>query len=120
MVELLGSTSAAVRGLGYVVRAPGELVGRTGTRHGFDLVFAQGKSKGVVRVFDKYAMLDDRSLMEFFLAVFDVSPQAAILLAVPKASEIAKEVAGRHGVVIVEGRDAQTILSGLKAALGSR
>ncbi|MEM2393745.1 MAG: hypothetical protein QXW82_02325 [Candidatus Bathyarchaeia archaeon] len=102
---------------GFEVEAPAFLKGRSGANHMFDLAVYQKGKKGVT-VIDLAAatgdVVSEQPVIALFAKIYDVSPESAYLVAIPKLSENGNRMAQLYNIKIIEGRDAKEITHALK------
>ncbi|MCS7114034.1 MAG: hypothetical protein RMJ15_00130 [Nitrososphaerota archaeon] len=102
---------------GFEVEAPAFLKGRSGANHMFDLAVYQKEKKGVT-VIDLAASTEDvvseQPVIALFAKIYDVSPESALLVAIPKLSENGNRMAQLYNIKVVEGKDAKEITQALK------
>ncbi len=104
--------------LGFEVESPGFLNGRSGTRHMFDLTAVSARKKQSTTVIDLATSTDDavseQSVISMFAKIFDVSPDKACLVAIPKMSENGRKLASLYKIELVEAKDQNTAIEALK------
>jgi transcription elongation factor Elf1 len=102
---------------GFEVEAPAFLKGRSGAKHMFDIAAHQEGKKGVT-VMDLAASTEDvvpeQPVIALFAKIYDVSPESAYLIAIPKLSENGNKMAELYNIKVIEGRDAKEITRALK------
>ena len=107
--------------LGFKVESPGFLNGKSGTRHMFDLTaVSTGKKKNTTAI-DLVNSTDDavseQSVISMFAKIFDVTPDKACLVAIPKMSENGRKLASLYKIDLVEAKDQNTVIEALKACI---
>ncbi len=84
--------------------APAAIVGKSGVKHEFEfaLVPESGKPKVVIDTELSVKEVDEMKVLKFYVKVFDVSPEKAVLCVTPKLSERAATLAKEYGIIVVE------------------
>ncbi len=108
---------------GYKIESPASLSGKSGAKHSFDIAaFKDGHAKRTV-VVDLAQSTDsavsEQPVIALFAKMFDVSPEKAFLVAIPRLSENAKKMAELYNIQAVEARNETEALVILKAKLGA-
>ena len=107
--------------LGFEVESPGFLNGKSGTRHMFDLtaVSAGGKQNTTVIDFATSSedVVSEQSVISMFAKIFDVTPDLACLIAIPKMSENGRKLASLYKIQLVEGKNQDSAIEALKACV---
>ena len=102
--------------LGYSVKSPGYLTGKSGTIHKFDLTATDEKSNSVTAI--DLAMTDDvvseQCVISMFAKIFDTTPAKACLVAIPQMSENGKNLAKLYKIDLVEAKDKSKALKALR------
>ncbi|MEM2815701.1 MAG: hypothetical protein QW056_00410 [Candidatus Bathyarchaeia archaeon] len=110
-----------LKGVGFEVEAPAFLRGRSGANHMFDLVATMGAEKKCLMVMDvatsPEGLVPEQPIIALFAKVFDVSPDIAYLIAIPKLNENGKKMAELYKINIIEAKDAKEITTVLKEKL---
>ena len=108
---------------GLTARAPGSLKGKSGTKHSFDIVAqigeaeAPGKSIVVDLATATGDVVSEQPVISMFAKVFDVSPERAYLIAVPRLNENAKRMAELYNIRTIEAQNPKEATKILKASL---
>jgi transcription elongation factor Elf1 len=107
--------------LGFAVESPGFLNGKSGTRHMFDLTAVSAGKKHNTTVIDFATSSDDavseQSVISMFAKIFDVTPDQACLIAIPKMSENGRKLASLYKIQLVEAKNQNSALEALKACV---
>lgn len=93
---------------GFTVEMRGSIKGRSGASHTFDvIVYRSGKRKPIVIDLAKSTddTVSEQPIIALFAKIFDVSPLASYLIAIPKLSENGKRMAKLYKIGIVEAED---------------
>lgn len=103
---------------GFKVESPAFLRGKSGANHMFDIAaFSKTRTKKVT-VMDvataRENMISEQPIIALFAKIYDVSPESAYLIAIPKLSDNAKKMAELYNIKVIEGRDAKEITKVLK------
>ncbi len=104
---------------GFKVETPGFLKGKSGANHLFDVTaFRKEEGKEVI-VIDVATAIEDevteQPVIALFAKIYDVSPDHACLIAVPKINENGKRMAKLYNISLVETEDQNEAINGLKA-----
>jgi transcription elongation factor Elf1 len=105
---------------GFQVETPAFLKGKSGANHMFDIAAYKGEKKGVT-VMDLATSNEDivpeQPVIALFAKIYDVSPDSAYLIAIPKLSENGKKMAELYNIKVVEAKDAKEITKMLREKL---
>ncbi len=84
--------------------APAAITGKSGVKHefAFALVPGSGKPKVVIDTELSVKEVDEMKVLKFYVKVFDVSPEKAVLCVTPKLGERAATLAKEYGIVVIE------------------
>ncbi|MEM1565795.1 MAG: hypothetical protein QW510_01730 [Candidatus Bathyarchaeia archaeon] len=109
---------------GFEVEAPAFIKGKSGANHMFDIAAYKGGKTGKVTVMD-VAIATENAVIEqpviaLFAKMYDVSPEHAFLVAIPKLSENAKKMAELYNIKVIEAKDAKEVMKALKDKLGKK
>ena len=103
---------------GFEVEAPSFLKGKSGANHVFDVVARKGDGAKKLTVVDvatsPESAVSEQPVIALFAKIFDVSPDHAYLIAVPRISENAKKMAELYNIQIIEGVDQKEALKTLR------
>lgn len=109
---------------GLEVESPAFLKGKSGANHMFDIV---AKSRGAhkrVSVIDLTSSSEDmvyeQPVIALFAKIFDVSPDSAYLIAIPRMSDNGKKMADLYNIQVVEARNQREALKALKEKMNRR
>lgn len=110
-------------GQGLKVESPAFVVGKSGAKHSFDIVAQKGSGSRKALVIDvataTEGVVSEQPIIALFAKIFDVSPEKAYLIAVPRLSENAKKMAELYSIRIVEAENQNEAVKTLKATLKS-
>jgi len=106
---------------GFEVEGPAFLKGKSGANHMFDIV-AKGKDAArKVTVLDlatsSEEVVSEQSVIALFAKIFDVSPDRAYLVAIPKMSDNGKKMAESYNIRIIEAKNQKEAIKTLKDRL---
>jgi transcription elongation factor Elf1 len=109
---------------GFEVEAPAFIKGKSGANHMFDIAAYKGGKTEKVTVMD-VAISTENAVMEqpviaLFAKMFDVSPEHAFLVAIPKLSENARKMAELYNIKVIEAKDAKEVMKALKEKLAKK
>lgn len=106
---------------GFEVEAPAFLKGKSGANHMFDIAAYMKETARKVTVMDVATATEDavseQPVIALFAKIYDVAPDSAILIAIPKLGDNAKKMADLYKIKVVEGNDVKGITNALKEKL---
>ena len=105
----------------YQVEIQGCLKGTSGAKHMFDIIAVSKVNPNKRVVFD-FAVSDEGAVNEqpiiaMFAKIYDVSPEKAIVIAIPKINENAKKLASLYKIDLIEANESSKILETLKTVI---
>jgi len=106
---------------GFKVESPGFLKGKSGTSHMFDVTASRGGKGQNITVIDLAAStgkaVPEQTVIAMFAKVYDISPDRACLVAIPKMSKDGKRLAELYKIKLIEAKDYKEAIKGLKASI---
>jgi hypothetical protein len=89
---------------GVRAHAPAAIVGKSGVKHefAFALMPDSGKTKIVVDTELSVKEVDEMKVLKFYVKVFDVGPEKAVLCVCPRLGERAATLARDYGITVLE------------------
>jgi hypothetical protein len=106
---------------GFDVESPAFLKGKSGANHMFDIGAFKGEITRKTIVIDLATSVDDtvseQPVIALFAKTFDVSPDAAYLIAIPKMGENGKRMAELYSIQIIEAKNQKEAIKALKERL---
>jgi len=105
---------------GFKVETPGVLKGKSGASHIFDVTAFKKSEKKDMAVIDVATATDEvteQPVIALFAKIYDVAPESAYLIAIPKINENGKKMAGLYNIRLVEAKNPNEALSGLTTFL---
>jgi len=108
---------------GFTVRGPAPLKGKSGALHSFDIVASRGDGdnpQGIIVVdlaTSTGAVVSEQNVIALFAKVFDVSPEKAYLIAIPKLNENGKRMAELYNISTIEAENLKEATNALKESL---
>ncbi|MEM3579949.1 MAG: hypothetical protein QXH40_04590 [Candidatus Bathyarchaeia archaeon] len=109
---------------GFEVEAPAFLKGRSGANHMFDIAAYRKEITKKVTVMDVATATEDvvseQPVIALFAKIYDVAPDAAFLIAIPKLNDNAKKMAELYNIKVIEARDSKEVMKALKDKLGKK
>lgn len=109
---------------GFEVESPAFLKGKSGANHMFDMAAYRGDKTRKVTVIDLASStknaVTEQPVIALFAKIFDVSPDNAYLIAIPKMSENAKKMAELYNIKIVEAKNQKEAIKALEDKLLKR
>jgi transcription elongation factor Elf1 len=106
---------------GFEVESPGFLKGKSGTNHMFDLTASRdGKSQKVTAI-DLAAstgdVVSEQVVIAMFAKVYDVVPDRACLVAIPKMSKDGSKLAELYKIKVIEAKNQEEAINALKESI---
>ncbi|MCW4046034.1 MAG: hypothetical protein NWE99_00515 [Candidatus Bathyarchaeota archaeon] len=105
---------------GLTVESPALLKGKSGANHSFDIVACKGdKTKVIVLdlAMSTENIVSEQPVIALFAKIFDVSPERAFLIAVPKLNENGKKMAELYHIQAIEAENQDAAIASLKQKL---
>ena len=106
---------------GFEVESPGFLKGKSGASHMFDITASPVGVKRNITVIDLATSTDDvvseQPVIAMFAKIYDVSPDRACLVAIPKMGENGKKLASLYKIELIEAKDQKEVTKALEACL---
>ena len=98
------SMAGALNRRGIRAQAPAAIVGKSGVKHeiAIALVPDSGKAKIVVDTELSVKDVDEMKVLKFYVKVFDVGPEKAVLCVSPRLGERAATLAKEYGITVLE------------------
>lgn len=108
---------------GFKVEGPAFLKGKSGANHMFDIVARSEGAVSKVTVIDLATSAEDavseQPVIALFAKIFDVSPDSAYLIAIPKMSDNGKKMAELYNIQIIGARNQKEAVKALKERINS-
>jgi len=106
---------------GFEVESPSFLKGKSGANHRFDIVASRKGIRRDVTAIDLATSTDDmvseQSVIAMFAKVYDVTPDRACLIAIPKMNENGKKLAVLYKIELIEAKDQNEAIKALQACI---
>jgi len=106
---------------GFQVESPGFLKGKSGASHMFDVAASKGAISQYVIVVDLAMSPEDvvseQSIIAMFAKVYDVMPDKAYLIAIPRMSENGRKLADLYKIELIEVKDQKEAMKALESSL---
>jgi len=103
--------------IGLEVEGPAFLKGKSGANHMFDVVAKTKDTARKVTVIDlatsSEGVVSEQPVIALFAKIFDVSPNHAYLVAIPRMNDNAKKMAELYNIQVVEARDQKEAIKSL-------
>jgi len=103
---------------GFEVETPAFLKGKSGANHMFDIAAYKGDITRKVLVIDlstsTEGIVSEQPVIALFAKTFDVSPDSAYLIAIPKMGENGKKMAELYNIQIIEAKNREEAIKTLK------
>ncbi len=98
---------------GFEVESPAFLRGKSGANHMFDIAAYKGDVKRKVTVIDlatsRENAVPEQRVIALFAKMFDVSPDQAYLIAMPKMNENGRKMAELYNINLVEAKNQKEV-----------
>lgn len=106
--------------LGVNARAPATIPGKSGVSHifAFAVIGTSNRPKVVVDTELSVKEVDEMRVLKFYVKVYDVSPEKAILCVCPTLSERGRTLAKEYGVSVLESEVPKKLVSMAAEAVG--
>ncbi|MBX5326401.1 MAG: hypothetical protein ACQXXH_00625 [Candidatus Bathyarchaeia archaeon] len=101
---------------GFKVETPGFLKGKSGASHIFDITAFKKSTEKDLMVIDVATAAEEvteQPVIALFAKIYDVAPENAYLIAIPKINENGKKMAGLYNIKLVEAKNQNEALDGL-------
>lgn len=109
---------------GFDVESPGFLTGQSGANHMFDLTASCDGDTQNVTVFDLATSADDivseQPIIAMFAKIFDVTPDRACLIAIPKINSNGKKLAALYKIDLIEAKDQYEVIKALETCISHK
>jgi len=109
---------------GFTVESPGFLKGKSGASHMFDVAASSGDITRNIIVIDLASSTDEsvseQSIIAMFAKVYDVSPDKACLIAIPKMSESGRKLAELYNIQLIEAKDQKEAIKALETCVAAK
>lgn len=106
---------------GFIVESPGFLKGKSGASHMFDVSAFKHDLRTNVVVIDLVTTTEDavseQSIIAMFAKVYDVSPERAFLIAIPRMNENGRKLAELYKIELIEANNQKEALRALEASM---
>jgi Thaumarchaeal output domain 1 len=108
---------------GFTVMSPASLKGKSGANHSFDIIAHKGDvddPQGMIVVdlaTSTGDVVSEQPVIALFAKVFDVSPEKAYLIAIPKLNENGKRMAELYNIHTIEVENPKEATNALKESL---
>jgi len=103
---------------GFTVESPGFLKGKSGATHMFDVTASEGGTARHVIVIDLATSAEDvvseQSIIAMFAKVYDVTPEKACLIVIPKMSENGRKLADLYKIELIEAKNQKEAIRALQ------
>ena len=104
---------------GFEVETPGFLKGKSGASHMFDITaFKKGEAKNVTVIDLATSAENDVSeqpVIAMFAKIYDVSPETACLIAIPKIADNGRKMAKLYNITLVEAKNPKEAVRALES-----
>jgi len=108
---------------GFTVESPSFLKGKSGASHMFDIAASRGDITRNVVVIDLATSVDEpvseQSIIAMFAKVYDVAPDKACLIAIPKMSDSGRKLADLYNIQLIEAKDQKEAIKALEACVAT-
>ncbi len=102
--------------LNFKVETPGFLKGKSGASHMFDITAFRKDSEDitVIDLATSDNSVPEQPVIAMFAKIYDVSPDKACLIAIPKISENGKKMAKLYNITLIEAKNPKEAVIALK------
>ncbi len=118
-VFLIGPMRDFLQSREFEVESPGFMKGKSGTNHTFDIRAWKREKPQDNTVIDlattSASAVSEQPVIAMFAKVFDVNPDKACLIAVPRMCEGGKKLAALYKIKLIEAKSQKGVLAALKA-----
>jgi transcription elongation factor Elf1 len=118
---LVGPIREFLQSRGFTVESPSFLKGKSGTSHMFDITASREGMTQSVLVIDiatsKDELVSEQSIIAMFAKVYDVAPDKAFLIAIPKMSGNGGKLAELYNIKLVEAKNQNEAIKALEACM---
>jgi hypothetical protein len=109
---------------GFEVESPSFLKGKSGANHVFDIVAHKGQAGQKVTVIDlatsDESTVSEQPVIALFAKIFDVSPDNAYLIAIPRMNENGKKMAELYNIQVIEAKNQRDATKALRERMFKR
>ncbi|MEM2994509.1 MAG: hypothetical protein QXI91_00620 [Candidatus Bathyarchaeia archaeon] len=106
---------------GFTVESNAFLKGKSGANHMFHIIAYKGEAKRKVIVIDLAVSMEnavtEQPVIALFAKIFDVSPESAYLIAIPKINENGLKMAELYNITVVEAKNQKEVIKALKSKM---
>jgi len=103
---------------GFTVESPSFLKGKSGASHMFDIAATRGDITRNVIVIDLATtaeeVVSEQSIIAMFAKVYDVAPDKACLIVIPKMAESGQKLAELYNIQLIEAKDQHDAIKALE------
>ena len=103
---------------GFEVASPAFLKGKSGANHMFDVAASKGKTGENMTVVDLASspenVVSEQPVIAMFAKIFDVSPNRAYLIAIPRLNDNARKMAELYNIQTIEAKNQKEAIDKLK------
>lgn len=121
--EIISSINEFLYKNEFEVKSPAALRGQSGTNHSFDIVAYRKKGRQKIIVIDVSSSreneVSEQSVITLFAKIFDVSPDKAFLIAIPKMTPNGKKMAELYNIRVMEGKNQKEVITMLEKLVKS-
>jgi len=108
---------------GFSVESPSFLKGKSGASHMFDISASSGDIARNIIAIDIATSADEpvseQSIIAMFAKVYDVAPDKACLIAIPKMSENGRKLAELYNIQLIEAKNEKEAIQALEACVAA-
>jgi hypothetical protein len=103
---------------GFEVKSPAFVKGRSGANHMFDIVASKSQKTSVVDIaISTDSFVSEQPVIALFAKIFDVSPDSAYLIAIPRLNDNARNMTKLYNIQAVEGKNQEEAINSLRHKL---
>ena len=107
---------------GLKTESPAFLKGKSGAKHGFDIIAYKSNAQNAIVIdvaISTEGVVSEQPVIALFAKIFDVSPEKAFLVAVPKLNDNARKIAELYNIQAVEAKSQADVVKALSKRLSA-
>jgi hypothetical protein len=106
------SMAKKLSGAGLTAKAPAAIMGKSGVKHEFAFAVGQDPARAKVVVDTALSVneVDEMKVLAFYVKVFDVNPEKAVLAVSPRLNDRAKKLAKEYKIMVVENEAPRNLI----------
>ncbi|WP_309493022.1 hypothetical protein [Candidatus Hecatella orcuttiae] len=118
VVGVISSVRSFLESSNYKVESPGIVKGSSGVDHRFDILAVRGENeKLVVEIVQEKETVGEQPIITMFAKVYDLGRISSVLIALPRLSHTASQLAAMYKITVIEAGDSEEAVTKLKTIL---